>query len=281
MPILGLGCGPIGEHEVAEADAARLIDRALERGVDLFDTARSYGLSEERLGTILAHRRDRIVLSTKVGYGVEGHSDWTGPCVAAGIERALGTLRTDRIDIVHLHSCDRSVLQREDVLRALEDGVRAGKVRVAAYSGEESDLEHALSTSSFGAVQLSVSPWDQRSLRTRVPLMRARAIGVLAKRSLANAPWRFAQRPGAEDLGAYWDRFHTLDLDAGGLSFFELALRFTAHAEGIGCALLGTRSSAHLDAAIDAVLRGPLEPARLAHIDERWRARGSEMPGIV
>jgi aryl-alcohol dehydrogenase-like predicted oxidoreductase len=278
---LGLGCGPLGAPIFEEREAERLLHRAIERGITLFDTARSYGVSEERIGRALASHRDSIVLSTKVGYGVEGHEDWTGPCIAAGIERALRMLAVERIDIVHLHSCPRSILAREDVLRALEHAVRAGKVRIAAYSGEEEDLEAALATGCFGAVQISVSPWDQRSLRTRVPAMIERGIGVLAKRPLANAAWRHAERPAAHDVALYWDRVRALAIDPGPLSFSELALRFVAYARGVTSALCGTTSIAHLDAAVDAIERGPLAPELVGYLEQRFQEVGADLPGIV
>ena len=61
----------VGSDALSEADAGRLLNAALDAGISLIDTARSYGLAEERIGRHLANRRDEYVLSTKVGYGVE------------------------------------------------------------------------------------------------------------------------------------------------------------------------------------------------------------------
>ena len=85
---LGLGAGRIGGPETSEADVDRLVGGALDAGVTLIDTARSYGLSEERLGRALAGRRERVVLSTKVGYGVPGVPDWTARCITDGVDAA-------------------------------------------------------------------------------------------------------------------------------------------------------------------------------------------------
>jgi aryl-alcohol dehydrogenase-like predicted oxidoreductase len=74
---LGLGGGPLGDLGLADADAARVIDAALDAGVDLIDTAPSYGASEDRLGRALRGRRDQVVLVTKGGYGVPGVPDWS------------------------------------------------------------------------------------------------------------------------------------------------------------------------------------------------------------
>src|SRR5207249_2921445 len=119
-----------------EPVAERLLNQVLDLGLNLIDTARGYGLSEVRIARYLGPRRQEIVLSTKVGYGVLGVKDWTGDAVRLGIDEALQTLQTDWIDIVHLHSCSLEVLQRGEVITALDDARQAGKVRVAAYSGE-------------------------------------------------------------------------------------------------------------------------------------------------
>ena len=101
---LGLGAAQIGDPNLEEANVAALLNSAVDAGITLIDTARSYGLSEERIGRHLASRRDDIVLSTKLGYGIAGYEDWTGPCITSGIEQALRMLRTDRIDICLLYT---------------------------------------------------------------------------------------------------------------------------------------------------------------------------------
>lgn len=271
---LGLGGGPLGDPAVAEPDARAIVDHALERGVTVLDTARSYGDSEARLGRAIEGRRDEVVLSTKVGYGVDGHEDWTGPCIRAGVARALGELRTDRIDVVHLHSCPGHVLQRDDVLRAVQDVVAAGDVRVAAYSGEEEDLDAALATGLFGAVQRSVSPWDQRGVRG-APL----DVGVLAKRPLANACWRPLPDDAGPDRVEYRRRFEAMGIERD--DWPEVALRFAAFAPGVDCALVGTSSLAHLDEAVDAIARGPLDERLRRELEARFDAVGAGWRGVI
>ncbi|MCK7578814.1 MAG: aldo/keto reductase [Chromatiales bacterium] len=70
VPVLGFGAMQAGDPRLPEERAARLLNHALDLGLALIDTARSYGSSEERIGRHLARRRDEFVLSTKVGYGV-------------------------------------------------------------------------------------------------------------------------------------------------------------------------------------------------------------------
>jgi len=278
---LGLGAGRIGGPETTDADVDRLLGRAAEAGVNLVDTARSYGLSEERLGRALAGRRERWVVSTKLGYGVPGVADWTPASVTAGVDGALARLRTDRIDIVHLHSCHRATLERSGVVDALVAAVRAGKVRVAAYSGEGDALAWAVDSGAFGAVQCSVSPVDQGALDGAVAAPRPRGMGVLAKRPLGNAPWRFAERPREPDVAEAWDRFRALALDAAGLAWTELFARFSAFAPGVSAILVGTAGAGHLDEVAAAIGRGALPAEHVASLRNAWRQRGGAWPGRI
>ena len=278
---LGFGAGHIGDPSLAEREVEALCGAALDSGVNLFDTARSYGLSEERLGRAVAGRRGEVVLSTKIGYGIPGLADWTGECIRAGVDAALGRLRTDVLDIVHLHSCPREVLERGDVVGALGAAVRAGKARVAAYSGENEPLEWAVASGRFGSVQASVNVCDQASLGTTVAAAAARGLGVIAKRPLANAPWRFEHEPAAGDVAEYWRRFRALSLDVGELSWEELALRFAAFAPGVHTCIVGTRDVAHLRRAAAIVAKGPLPPDVVTRLRAAFAAQGAGWRGVV
>src|SRR5512139_338267 len=94
---IGLGAGPLGGDNIDDAAAIALIHGAIDRGVNLIDTAPSYGRSEARIALALRGKRDRVVLSTKLGYGVPGVPDWTGECITRGVDLALARLGTDRI----------------------------------------------------------------------------------------------------------------------------------------------------------------------------------------
>lgn len=280
-PAVGLGAGPLGDPALGEAEAERLLHAALDLGATLVDTAPSYGRSEARIGRHLARRRGEFVLVTKVGYGVEGEADWTAACVAKGIDQALRRLRTDVLDVVLLHSCGPGPLADEGILAALEAARRAGKLRVAGYSGEGAPLAWAAASGRLGALECSVNLWDQGSLDGLVEGAASRGLGVIAKRPLANAPWRFAGRPAAPDLAAAWDRWRALGLDLGGLPPEEAAIRFAAHAPGVACAVLGTTREAHLRRGVEAAARGPLPPDVVRGIRAAWRARAQGWEGIV
>lgn len=278
---LGFGAGPLGDGRLTEPEADALVHAALDHGVTLFDSAPSYGSSEERLGRALGPRRRDIVLATKGGYGVHGVPDWTGEVIRLGIDAALGRLRTDVIDVFLLHSCDAGTLLRDDIHHELERARSAGKIRAAGYSGENDALATAVASGRFEVVECSVSPFDRGSLAGAAADAAARGIGVLAKRPLANGAWRFDAPPEAPDVRTYWDRARALGLDPSPLSWPELCARFAAFAAGVSSALVGTTSLAHLAEAVSAVQRGPLEEDVRSRLDDAWNLHASGWPGVI
>ncbi len=278
---LGLGAGPVGDPALSETQAGALLNRALDLDITLIDTAHSYGLSEERIGRHLSHRRHQFVLSTKVGYGIPGHKDWTYGCVSAGIDAALKRLRTDHLDIVHLHSCPLTTLRHGDVIRALHKARDQGKLRVAAYSGENEALQWAIESGHFGGVQCSVNPFDQRCLEQALPMAQDRGIGVIAKRPLANAPWRFTERPHGDYCEEYWLRWKAMGIETGDMSWEQLALRFAVHASGVSSAIVGTASIAHLMQNKKYADQGPLKAEQLQRLRQAFRHHDANWLGQI
>ncbi|KIH96415.1 aldo/keto reductase [Streptomonospora alba] len=146
VPALSFGAGTFGGSgplfgawgDTDAAEARRLVDICLEAGVTLFDTADVYsaGASEEVLGAAVKGRRDEVLLSTKTGLPMgEGPGD-AGSSRARLIracEDALRRLGTDHIDLFQMHAFDAAT-PVEEVLSALDDLVRAGKVRYVGAS---------------------------------------------------------------------------------------------------------------------------------------------------
>jgi aryl-alcohol dehydrogenase-like predicted oxidoreductase len=276
---LGLGAGALGEDRLDDAGARRLLNQALDMGINYIDTARSYGESEARIGRFLAHRRGEFLLSTKVGYGIRGVGDWTGDAVSQGIDEALATLNTDHLDVAHLHSCGREVLERGEVIEALVRAQEAGKVRLAGYAGDNEALEYAVGTGAFQVITASANPFDQRFPGAPLGIAKAWGHGVVAKRPLGNAPWRFHSRPTGRYCEAYWDRMVAMGLDFGD-RWPEIALRFVVFTWGIDCAITGTTSAEHLAQSAAWIAKGRLdEPlidalkAAFSAADQGWRGQ--------
>ena len=276
---LGLGAGQVGDSRLSEADAAALLSVTVDAGINLIDTAPSYGLSEQRIGRYLGSRRADTVLSTKLGYGVEGIENWTGPCITAGIEQALRILRTDRIDIAHLHSCPRETLERGDVVDALERAKRAGKIRAMAYSGENEDLAFAVAMQRFDGFMASLNICDQRVIADTLPNLGGR--GFIAKRPSANHPWRFARRPTGDYCEAYWLRWQAMRLSSHAFEWGELAIRFALSIPGVACAIVGTGSTEHLFENIAWASTGPLDAAIVRELQEAFAAHDEQWLGQI
>lgn len=280
---LGFGAMHLNDGRVTEAEAGHLLNAVLDLGVNLIDTARGYGLSEERIGRHLAHRRQEFLLSTKVGYGIPGVPDWTGPCIKAGVEAALARLRCERLDIVHLHSCPLAILERGEVIDALEACARAGTVGLVAYSGDNAELDFAISCGRFGSVQTSISLCDQVNLDHRLPALQALGMGVIAKRPIAGAVWDQPERPEAHAEGHYWDRWRAMGLGAlpGAPTWNEVALRFTAHLPGVASSIVGTRSLAHLKQNLAWVEMGPLPSEQIELLRTAFRQQDRGWSGMI
>jgi aryl-alcohol dehydrogenase-like predicted oxidoreductase len=194
---VGLGCNNFGLR--LGLDGARpVIEAALDAGVTLFDTSDSYGDSEEILGTVLAGRRDRVVIATKFGSDLKGANgpDWGARAarryVRRAVERSLRRLRTDWIDLYQLHRPD-GVTPMEETLAALSDLVHEGKVRYIGSSNlrawQVSDADWIARTR---GLERFVSAQNQYSLLDRgveadlVPACRHHGVGVLPYFPLAS-----------------------------------------------------------------------------------------------
>jgi aryl-alcohol dehydrogenase-like predicted oxidoreductase len=279
---IGYGAGALGAEELSERHAEALLMGVFDRGISLIDTARSYGASEERIGRFFRNhpqQRQRAVISTKIGYGILGLADWTGRCITAGVDAALERLSVEELDICHFHSCPLEVLERGEILDALEKAARAGKVRVAAYSGDGAALYYAVTCGRFGSVQASYNLTD----RANAPALTeaaARGLGVILKRPLANAAWKYGERPEAPDVASYWERFQALQLEVS-IPPAALALRFSAYFLPAHSILLGTRSLVHLDEALRALQDGPLSGEVLSLLETRYREVGAAWPAMI
>src|SRR5215467_10645131 len=242
--ILGFGGSEIGYQGVRGRTVTRLLDGALDAGLNVIDTAECYENSEELIGAAVGGRRREFYLFTKCGHG-RGWSrgDWRPAALLASIERSLKRLATDHLDLIQLHSCGLAELRAGDVIGALERARERGLTRYIGYSGDGEAARYAIECGRFDTLQTSVSIADQEALDLTLPLARERGVGVIAKRPLANAAWRYARKPAEPYYQAYWARLRALDYpflreprDDGA----STALRFTLAAPGVHTAIVGT-----------------------------------------
>ncbi|MGH7499992.1 MAG: aldo/keto reductase [Gemmatimonadales bacterium] len=184
---LGLGCMGMSQSYGPgdEKESIATIHRAIELGVTLFDTAEVYGpfTNEELLGRALEGRRDGVVIATKFGFRLESEDryalDSRPEHVKSVAEASLRRLRTDRIDLFYQHRVDPAV-PIEDVVGAMADLVRAGKVRYLGLSeAGESTIRRAHAVHPISALQSEYSLWE-RNLEARIiPVLRELEIGLV------------------------------------------------------------------------------------------------------
>jgi aryl-alcohol dehydrogenase-like predicted oxidoreductase len=171
VSVVGLGCNNFGILDVESS--RKVVDRALEQGITLFDTADIYGNrggSEEQLGQILGPRRKDIVLATKFGMAMDDDADKARASrayIMAAVEASLKRLNTDWIDLYQLHTPDPKT-PLEETLRALDDLVKAGKVRVIGCSNlPAAGIDEAAAISARNGLTSFVTAQDEYSLVIR------------------------------------------------------------------------------------------------------------------
>ena len=282
---LCLGNLLFGEQPSEQAEEEAILHRALDAGINFLDTANSYqrGACEERLGRVLRRlgNRDRLVLATKVhGRMADDDPNAQGNGrrhLIAQCEASLRRLQTDYIDLYQLHRA-QSTIPIDETLRALDDLVRAGKVRY-------------LGTSTFAAWQIVESLWaskelglnrficeqppynllDRRVERELLPMCRTYGIAVIPWSPLAGGfltgkyrrgrPWpaearyaRIRREHGDSDRLRQFSTEAALDIaetlvalaEAKGCSPGQLALAWLLQQPGVTSPIIGPRTVAQL-----------------------------------
>ncbi len=187
---VGVGCNQFGS--TLDQDGTRaVVEAALDEGINFFDTADVYGnqgLSEEYLGAALAGRWHEVVVATKVRHGMgDGPNDQSTSRyhVQNGVEASLRRLKTDHIDLYQIHAWDASV-PLEETLRALDDLVRAGKVRYLGASNFDAwqlcranDLAERHGWEAFVSVQPEYNLLKREIERELLPYCNWSGVGIL------------------------------------------------------------------------------------------------------
>jgi aryl-alcohol dehydrogenase-like predicted oxidoreductase len=280
---LGYGAGHIGQDHLDEDFVGSLVNQVLDLGIKFFDTARGYGQSEERIGRHLSWRRGEFVLSTKVGYMVHGFQDWTYDAIIAGVEQAMGRMQTHYIDVVFLHSCHLDVLKKGEVIDALQRCKEDGMVKSIGYSGEREELAFAAQDPRFDVLQCSINLMDQRKLDKLIPSLHEKK-GIVAKRPLANAPWRYDQEPQGQYCQEYWNRMQAMslqDLKPDSMDWAELALRFTLSTPEISTAIVGSLNLENIKKNAAYAEKGPLPSSLTEKIRRRFKEKDQNWLGEV
>jgi myo-inositol catabolism protein IolS len=279
---VGFGCWEVGGGygQVDEAEFARAVNRALDLGINCFDTAEGYGMgaSERALGQALGKRRAEAVVVTKFGTAYRDKPnmrDSSPERAKASIDKSLKALGTDYVDVYLVHWPDR-LTPFEDTMAALGDIVREGKVRFVGLSNFKlEEIEACMQMHRIDVVQYGYNMFDRRMQREILPYCAEQGIGFMGYGSLAyglltgtftedqdfgSEDWRARQGKmgsiklfeslfGAESFPSNVRAVNELKTIAAryGRSLPQLALRWAISHPSISTSLVGCRNVAEVE----------------------------------
>lgn len=296
VSLVGLGCNNFGGRIDIEA-ARKVVDKAIESGITLFDTADIYGArggSETALGELLGARRKDIVLATKFGMDMDAEGIKKGGSrryIVEAVEASLKRLKTDWIDLYQIHRPD-PLTPIEETLRTLEDLIRQGKVRYIGCSNLPSwQVADAYWTARNHGIEGFASCQDEYSLLVRgaekelIPAARHFGMGLLPYFPLANGlltgkykrnqpmpdgarMTREAQRANEVLTEANWQKTEKLSAfcEKHGKTMVELAFSWLAAQPVVSSVIAGATRPEQIEANVKAA-SWTLNADELAEID--------------
>jgi aryl-alcohol dehydrogenase-like predicted oxidoreductase len=288
VSLLGLGSGGanrLGQaHQATRGDIQVLIQRALELGINFFDTAPAYGNSESLLGDALhTIPRDQYVLGTKFTI-----RDAEKGSARKQLEHSLRNLKTDHVDITYFHGLAPEVYDRsiETFMPELQQAQREGLVRFIGMTERyETDFEHvalqrAVDDKLFDVIMIGHNLISPAGLRTVLPKAQANNIGVVvmcAVRTVIVRPdmlretirqWKaagaLAEDAVPDDAPLDWV------LGPGVASLADAAYRFAAESPAVSTVLTGTAQIDHLEDNVRSILAEPLPEAISGRLRETF-----------
>ena len=297
VTVLGFGGGPVGISEVAQDPITEILNKVLDSGINLIDTAQAYKGSEEAIGNAVSHRRDEFVLVSKCGLPAQGPDEeaWQPATIAKVVDQALKRLKTDHLDVMLLHSCAKETLVRGEAMGALVKARAAGKIRHLGYSGDNDDAVYAAGLDDVAVIETSINFCDQANIDSLLPLARERDIGIITKRSIANAAWKGAEEQNGfyvNYVKPYVARLEKMAITPADLGFDgpadkvwpEIALRFTIAQPGVTTAIVGTTNPARIAPNVATAEKGALPADAIAKLRDAFakaeKASGEKWPGM-
>jgi aryl-alcohol dehydrogenase-like predicted oxidoreductase len=267
-------------RDVTEAQAETILNTALDAGINYLDTSIDYGLSEERIGRYIAHRRSEYYLASKCGClvgadpaprGQRNRHVYTRDNILAGVEQSLKRMHTDYLDVVQFHgSPSKQALEEHGALETELELQQAGKLR---FIGTSSTLPHLKDHIAMGVFNVFQIPYSalQREHETVISAAADGGAGIVIRGGAAKG----APSEGKQE-GSQWTREQQARLDdlLEGMTPMEFILRFTFSHPAMDTNIVGTINSAHLQDNIRASLKGPLPPAIYVEAKRRLEVVG-------
>jgi aryl-alcohol dehydrogenase-like predicted oxidoreductase len=301
---VSLGTWQLGEGwgSVSDEDAVRVLQAALDHGINFFDTADVYGdgRSERFIAQVLAKHTEKVYVATKAGRRLQPHNPdgYNRKNLKAFVERSLANLKRDSLDLLQLHCPPTEVYYRPEVFDALEELKQAGKILHYGVSVEK--VEEALKASEYpgiATVQIIFNVFRQRPKELFFPLAQKRDIGILVRLPLASGllggkitrETQFA----ADDhrrynrYGERFDRgetFSGVDLDVAlvavdqirrlvpaNVSMADFAMRWILQHEEVSCVIPGARNTDQVIENAQASGLPPLSPEQMQTLSKIYQ----------
>jgi len=285
--------------DVKDEESLAALHRALDLGVNFFDTADVYGdgRSEQLLGKLHKGRSEKFYIATKVGRRADPHvaASYTKENLTAYVERSLRNLEVEVLDLVQLHSPPTQVYYMPEAFEALDDLVKAGKLRYYGVSVEK--VEEALKAIEYPnvqSVQIIFNIFRQRPLDLFFGEAQRRKIGILARIPLSSGMLtgkmsrestfeqddhrQFNRQGEAFDRG---ETFSGLDYEIGlqaveelraiipaGISMSQMALRWILMSPAVTCAIPGAKHPSQVEENVSAADLPPLSEETMDRVRE-------------
>jgi aryl-alcohol dehydrogenase-like predicted oxidoreductase len=246
----------------APEQALSVMRRAVELGINLFDTARAYGDAEQVIGRALPELPARPLIASKVAITTET----TRPEFESSLDTSLRALGVEAIDILQVHNTPLPLLERGEIFEWFEAAQRAGKIRFGGASFyEEPAVLAALKRPALAVLQIPFNLLDQRWTAAALPGAMAAGRGVLVR----SAFLRGVLTAQVASLDARLAPLRDGALEAARLAgvapqdLADLALRFCVSTPGVSNVILGMRSVEEVERNAASVERGPLDAGLL------------------
>jgi aryl-alcohol dehydrogenase-like predicted oxidoreductase len=301
---VSLGTWQLGEGwgSVSDEDAVRVLQTALDHGINFFDTADVYGdgRSERFIAQVLAKHTEKVYVATKAGRRLQPHNPdgYNRKNLTAFVERSLANLKRDSLDLLQLHCPPTEVYYRPEVFDALEELKQAGKILHYGVSVEK--VEEALKASEYpgiATVQIIFNVFRQRPKELFFPLAQKRDIGILVRLPLASGllggkitrETQFApdDHRRYNRYGERFDRgetFSGVDLDVAldavdqirrlvpaNVTMADFAMRWILQHEEVSCVIPGARNTDQVIENAQASGLPPLSPEQMQTLSKIYQ----------
>ena len=268
-------------------ESRQAVFRAVELGVNFFDTAPAYADSEEILGKILHETKARVIISTKLGGRPSPFDPRDKTALIRSVETSLKNLHRDVIDVLLIHEPDRpgqydwwndSHAVVGPVLEVIDNLKQRGVILSCGLGGTTcAEMAHLIRSNKFDVVltAFNASLLFREAFHEVLPAARERNMGVmlgsilqqggLGRRydDVVRAKPNWLSRPRQQQLLALYDL-----LDQSGISIVEMALRYAIGVSEASTALIGPKTAAQVEGSLAAAAKGPLPDDVARRLDE-------------